>query len=197
MASTYPGIRPGQSSVTTASLVDGAVTNAKLNNSGSTAGRLDVPVLIAKGTFSAAADLSALFPAFTAGVFRSLEFTVRSDSGAATSCTVALTGLTAGTAYVSSSIYNLGGIPAGQSDVASASWLFDFTEPARLKLEVDILTGGFRFGSADVWIDNGGTTVHYKKHVHNTDTTNNVTRVAVVFAGGTATGYAELWGRYA
>lgn len=179
--------------VTTIKIADANVTSAKLTNTGSTAGRVGVPVLIGQADLSGAASFAPT--AWAAGAYRKLQFFIRIDSGTLTGANIVLTGLTAGTAYVTSSVYGLGTASAAETEVAGASWNTGIIS-ARAKLDghFNIKVGGFRDGTADLWIANGGTPVHYIKHFHNTDTTNEATAFVLTFTGGTATGYAELWG---
>lgn len=190
----FPGNVPGTNTVTTAALQNGSVTNVKLANSGTAAGRLGVEVLIERATLTAAASYTSTN--FTGGAFRQLRFRIRADSGTATGQTITLTGLT--NSYKFGSYYSTQPA-AAPAEIAAATWAWNFTAtPMFIAGDIYIESGGIRLMVANQMAPNGlgaGSPIFYGPVIgQNTDTTNEVTAFVFTFTGGTATGTAELWG---
>lgn len=163
-------------------------------NSGSTAGRSGIPVLIERA--SLAAQVAYSTPSWTAGAYKELRFTIRATAGTATGIALTLAGLV-GT-YKSSFFYQNSPAWTAAGFGSDAAWFSgSYITPSFLKGSIEVEVGALRFleykghfpdgGGAGVQQNISGSGGH-------PDTTNPVTAFNLAWSGGNFTGVVEVWG---
>jgi hypothetical protein len=123
-------------------------------------------------------------------MYSEITVNLRVDSGTATSVTMTLTGL--GGSYKSAIYYTA----AGAVNFPT-TWTIGGTIPYNNIATARIATGGIR-GLSGTWCGpdglSPGNPIYAFMGGHNTDTSSDVTGVALAFAGGNATGTVEVIG---
>jgi hypothetical protein len=160
-------------------------------NSGTTAGRANVPLLIDAHALNAS---SYSTPAWAAGLYKYLKWIVRVDLGAFGQSVFTLSGI--GGSYTNH-VFGGAGATAISVDTTSG-WNLNAATPTpnNAIVEMWIKKGGGRFGfsqCARVAATNG---VQLYSSFYNDDTTSDVTGATLTVTGVsvTPTGYIEVWG---
>lgn len=176
-----------------ADLATGTLPNARLSNSGSTAGRLGVPVLIQQATRTAQAVGTFLTTTWASGAYKQVRLVLRQTAKSTTGGinNVTMVGLSG--AYKTSVHYNVGtGMGATNQATAYVGWAnqiaageFMFDLPAAPALKM------FR-GMSD--ITDTANVQHQTHGGFNASTTEEVTGLGIVTINDTCDFSFELWG---